>query len=349
MKILIIANNCKWKSWHDKIDDLQDWFKPKVKIDFDLKHTEFNDIPFSDYFSTDGVFYKGVDNNWYDKNLVIPNLGGGYDMILFVVNNEQWQDGRRVRGWRTDNDQGPVQLQVAANEKEKMKWPEFKAMNAFFQIARHEICHGLFMISNQADSTHYWWDRGQLEKARDEVRLPKDYKTPRAMKTFNYLQGLLKSLSMSLNEMSPGEKIYNKAKSLLGTDASPMDKAPDGLGCAETVSTILNSIWSYFRIVTGTWSLYDALRFDPKFVRITNPDQAMRGDIFLFVTGMGNGKISNGHVGFLMDNNMIASNDSGLYDQNLKGKFVLNYTVDSFIKRFRDVGGYELFIYRALA
>ena len=166
MKILIVANNCKWKSWPKKVRELKKWFKPALDLDFEIIHTSYQDVPFIIY--NYDILATGVDYAWYNTH--VTALAEDHDIVLFVLNMKQW-DSVKARGWRTDNDQGPVELSVGADENLKEQWPNFKRMSSFFQIARHEICHALYMLNGGIDNTHKYWDMGKLELCLNEFNI----------------------------------------------------------------------------------------------------------------------------------------------------------------------------------
>ena len=120
-------------------------------------------------------------------------------------------------------------------------------------------------------------------------------------------------------------------------DASPNDLVPDEVGCAETVCTLLKQVYPATPYLTGTYSLYDYLR-NPKngFVAVTEPSPET---IIICATGTGNGTM-NGHVGVFMDNNLIASNDSST------GKFMKNYDLASWTKRYVAHGGFKIHLFK---
>ena len=177
MKILFVANNINWKTLNIKLKEVKNWFAPKVDIQFDVLHTSFNDVPFTPYTSEDNNQNKlgelqGVDPVWYDKNITpLAFQNEGYEMIILLLPRKQWPELSKARGWRADADEGVVKLQVACDEKEKEEWGGYGKTTTFYQLVRHEIMHGLYMISGQNDQTHYWFDRGMLEVARDSILL----------------------------------------------------------------------------------------------------------------------------------------------------------------------------------
>lgn len=162
LKLLIVANNNKWASWDLKIKEMKEWFSPKVDLLIDLTHTQFKNIPYTQYSSVDNPTEKGfdgVDPWWYDVN--VTPLAKGYDMVLFVIPVKEWPITNKARGWRTDKDQGPVQLQISSDENEHIYLsPNSQDIGTtFFQYGRHEILHALFMITGQEDTVHYWWNQ----------------------------------------------------------------------------------------------------------------------------------------------------------------------------------------------
>ncbi len=144
-------------------------------------------------------------------------------------------------------------------------------------------------------------------------------------------------LALILNSRT---KIYQAALASIGTDASPNDVAPDELGCAETVNDIVTKALGYpAGGDVSTNRMYQALLKNPKFIKV---DQALPGDIIISPTGYGNGGLSNGHVGIFGENETIMSNDSST------GKFESNYTIKTWIARYRNKGGYPIVYFRAV-
>ena len=194
LTLKIIANNCPWPSWPEKIAELQAWFSPRFNLKVDFATTSFTDIPFDGYVSTTGQpGLQGVDRDWYDDN--ITHLAPGYDMVMFVMDLREWK-AAGARGWRTDRDSGPIELQAGVDEREFMQWPNFTSMNAFYQIARHEICHALYMISGQIDNTHKYWDMGRLEYVLNEIDLSEKVMIKQVWWNIGFLQKLLAKFTL---------------------------------------------------------------------------------------------------------------------------------------------------------
>lgn len=172
VKILIVANNCKWSTWPEKILELKKWYSRRIHLSIDLVHTELEDIPMADMTNAEGKTYRGVEAGWYSKN--VAPLGIEYDMVMFVMNLRQWGARVGARGWRTDADSGPIKLQVSADEDENVYYPQFGNLPAFYQFARHEIMHALYMLNidqSKGDRTHHFWDLGDFESALNDIEI----------------------------------------------------------------------------------------------------------------------------------------------------------------------------------
>ena len=122
----------------------------------------------------------------------------------------------------------------------------------------------------------------------------------------------------------------------IGKDVTPDDLVPDTVACAITASTLLNMRDASFPKVAGTWTLWDILEHHKDYERVTVPSAET---IVISPTGTGNGSMP-GHVGIMLDNNVIASNDSAT------GKFLKNYTLDTWRDRYVTKGGFKIYMYK---
>lgn len=160
-----------------------------------------------------------------------------------------------------------------------------------------------------------------------------------------YLISLMQKTVILLKELlklkTPMQKTFiQHCEEALGTDITPDDLVPDTVACAITVSTLINRVDATFPKVAGTWTLYDILahRNDYELVEATHRKP---GDIVISPTGLSKSKtMPNGHTGIIMSDLSIASNDSAT------GKFMKNYTLESWTDRYVTKGGYPLFVYR---
>ena len=134
---------------------------------------------------------------------------------------------------------------------------------------------------------------------------------------------------------SIAKTIYLEAKKCLGTDPSPKDTAPDELACVDSVTNILQKVMKFPHLVS-TITLKSTLDKDDRFERTLD---IKPGYIILSPTASGNGRIR-GHVGIVSDGGKIMSNTSrtGIWEEN--------YTLDTWVERWRNYGGMPVFVYR---
>jgi hypothetical protein len=137
-------------------------------------------------------------------------------------------------------------------------------------------------------------------------------------------------------EETKQQALYRIAKENLGRDITPDDKIPDEVACAENVSAIIKKVLPDFPIIAGTWTLDDYLRKDKRF-EVTMEIEP--GVIIISPTGKGNGLIR-GHCSIVLENGKLASNDSNT------GFWSQNYTIESWIKRYRVRGGLPIYCFR---
>lgn len=145
-------------------------------------------------------------------------------------------------------------------------------------------------------------------------------------------------ISLFRNGITRRQALFLLALNAVGTDVSPLDFVTDDLGCAESVSALLKKVIP-FRTITGTWTLWDTLRRDTRFIEMQG--EPRRGDIILSPTGTGNGLIR-GHVGIYGPDKSImsATSDDGVWRYN--------YTEEKWRSRFEFYGGMQSYIYRLI-
>lgn len=146
---------------------------------------------------------------------------------------------------------------------------------------------------------------------------------------------LLKIITLTRRQL-----LIQIAKDHLGVDASPLDRASDEFGCAESVTEILVKAGMFDRVITGTWTLYDALNKDRHWTLTDKPEP---GCIVLSPTGESRkGKRAPivGHVGIVIENDMILSSDS------YTGKWAAHYSIKTWRDRYETYGGYPMLYYK---
>jgi hypothetical protein len=189
----------------------------------------------------------------------------------------------------------------------------------------HEVSHAFSHWTGVPDETH---DYDYNKKMIDKI-----------FKNYNFTRWkTLKALYEKLVSSKP-KNIYESALSFVGKDASPDDLASDELGCAESVTNVIKKVLPDFPIITGTWTLYDRLRKDTRFKKVTTPQV---GDIIISPTGSVAKATFPGHVGVVGMGHTIMSNSSAT------GIFESNYTFESWRARYRNIGGYPIYYFRLI-
>ncbi len=132
----------------------------------------------------------------------------------------------------------------------------------------------------------------------------------------------------------PSTQLAQTARGWLGKDASPFNKAPQELSCAESVVNVVNSTWSgtLDPKIVGTDTLFAALKKSPRFQGVLEP---VAGCIEVSPrTGA-----TYGHCGIYVGPDSIASNDSR------DGKFRENYTRATWRKTFIQGRGLKAYLF----
>lgn len=140
-----------------------------------------------------------------------------------------------------------------------------------------------------------------------------------------------------LSRLPLQKRIYTYARILIGTDVSTT--VNNSIACAETVSRILMELGILDRVITGTYTFFEYLSTSGRFMKVQIPQA---GDIIVSPTGLGNGKLPNGHIGIVEMNNRIISNDSS------SGKIKSNYTLTTWNSFYKSYGGYPVYFYRII-
>ena len=143
---------------------------------------------------------------------------------------------------------------------------------------------------------------------------------------------------MEKKELTAQECLLKLAKDNLGRDITPEDNIPDEVACAENVSAMIKKISNNFPIIPHTMNLYKTLDKNKAFEPTLDLEA---GNIIISPTGhwRSNGSIR-GHVGIILEDGKIASNNS------LNGNWDDYYTISSWVSRYRNKGGYPIYVFK---
>lgn len=196
-----------------------------------------------------------------------------------------------------------------------------------------------FCLLYKFDKDGYPWVYDTYENAKK--KLAKDHNIRRAKriwinrKTISALKKHRSILEVILDTLTMRKSLIDLCKENLGKDVTPDDLVPDSVACAITATTILRKLDSTIPLMAGTWSMWDFLEHRKDYARVNVPTPET-----IIICPTTPGHPFPGHVGFFMDDMTIASNDSAT------GKFVKNYSLETWRNRWEKVGGYEVFMYK---
>lgn len=197
-----------------------------------------------------------------------------------------------------------------------------------------------FCLLYKIDDEGYPWVFDSYDHSKK--RLSKDHNIRRAKRiwinkrTVSALKRHKNILQLIVERLMQKKTWLQVCEDYLGSDASPRDLAADSVGCAETMTTLMQKVWPEVPVITGTYTMKDYLdKPSNGFVRTTVP---VPGTIILCATGTGNGSFP-GHTGVYMSDSTIASNDSRT------GRFIKNYDLDTWTRRYVNKGGFQIFLY----
>lgn len=335
MKVLLFLNNISWNA-EDRIKEVEKTLTKRLSpirssVEISCAHSSWPIKHNGEY----------IDSEWFLNNFT----QGSYDAYGMVIDRKDWKGKETLLGHYIRANK-KINFYVIAGEKQKVKRGDGKKYLVLEDTLEHELCgHGMYqdmgafkkpslidkLYVYKFDNTHHFWEKHNL------VGLYTDLYKLWAEKEGEIIQDIekIKQLIKNLIDDTSMNELYERAKSLLGTDVSPQDLVSDSFACAETVSTLINSLNPNFPRVTGTWSLWDLLKVHADQVQVPQA-----GDIILSVTGTGNGAIRNGHCGVVGEHEIIMSNDS------LTGLFKENYTLDSWNNYYGVKGGFPVLFYR---
>ncbi len=141
---------------------------------------------------------------------------------------------------------------------------------------------------------------------------------------------------MDNTQTEKSKKLYEVTKAHVGQDLSPTQ---DKFGCAETVYTLLRLAFGDTWKTLSTKHSFEHMVESPYYAKVLSP---LAGDIIVSPTGYGNGNISNGHMGIVLESGLIASNNSE------NSRLEINYNLASWKQRYGVVGGFPITYFRRL-
>jgi len=151
-----------------------------------------------------------------------------------------------------------------------------------------------------------------------------------------------KEIPPAMPKLTKREHLYDTAYDSIGIDMSPQDKAPDALGCMESLDGVYLAAFGEHLLMPAdrlsTARGYAAMRVNPNLELIKNEDAGF-GDIVISPSGMSTKNSKHGHCG-IRGHNAYMSNDSDT------GKWLSNYNIPNWKLVFADTLGFPIFHFR---
>jgi len=187
MRILLIANACRWISWPGKIAAIKAFYSPLVELDIDIEYTDFSNIPLTSYPGSVTVFTPApahdvpgsdleINLDWFGLN--IGPLIAGYDIAVFQAANVT-AVGLPL-GIKFEKLDGTWCAETfVTDENFTYTLPPLPGAslgvnlgNEAEVIIEHEIAHALYSISGQPDRTHEFFYANQFSRILTDIVLP---------------------------------------------------------------------------------------------------------------------------------------------------------------------------------
>ena len=138
-------------------------------------------------------------------------------------------------------------------------------------------------------------------------------------------------------QKSVKDLLIEEAEKAIDKDITPNDEIQDKVSCVAQIVALLQKVME-FPDLNYTPDLLNFLKQDKRFKSTLDLDI---GNIIISPTGYGNGSIV-GHVGLYGTNGKIMSNNS------FTGKWEYTYTTDTWVNRYRNKGGFPIYVFKLL-
>ena len=329
MKVIIVSIDKTFRKWNTlpaKLADIEDTLAT-------MENSDFEPIEVAYQYDTPMVEDGRITHDWMDS-FSHPWWKAGYDFVILHMSRAQrtkFGINPTLNGaYHVDYD--PVsEMYVMADEDSRRG-----RFNLFVQTTLHELRHAITRATLTTDDTHMLHGKDRDIRPHFDLLDMAQYQ-PNWHNLNKQLSLYQRVLELMRQQFMTTPTLYQECLKALGTDASPLDTAPDSLGCAETVSELIRRVIPTFPRYTGTASLKEALDKHPRFRKVTIP---MPGTIIISPTDIH--KPYPGHAGVFGEGEKIMSNDSR---PEYLGKFMQNYTLPSWKKRW---GGFATSYYQLI-
>lgn len=286
-----------------------------------------------------------IKESWFEEHISREAKLKGFNVAVFQFSEEdgaKWglDKGHRAANFKDGDFFGECWVKCGEHSRRMYQTKDGqKKRNTYTVDIPHEIGHELKLQGLTNINVHdydYQSATNDIEGFYKDIRITKKGEQ-------RSLLGRILDLKNIFMPPIKDDVLYTEATRHLNIDASPDDLARDEIGCAESVSCIIQKVFPDFPVITGTYTLLEKLEKDFRFEKTFHNrfSQVPKGTIILCATVPG--KPFPGHVGIFGTENTIMSNDSR---KEYLGKFLSNYTLGSWYKRWVEWGKYDVHYFK---
>lgn len=188
------------------------------------------------------------------------------------------------------------------------------------------------------------------QTTQEQIDYLKSIKISLWQKIFDLVFNISSNLSTKIQTLKPSgfpPLLYTVAQKSLGTHQTLNDAVPPDVGCAEAVSSMLQSAGVSLpaRGIAGTAALYTWLKNNPRFVQTTTPDA---GCIIISPTTPG-AAITHGHVGIIAMYGLQYTDDWGIISNDSDtGLIREKWCLKDWINYYQVYGGLDVVYFRLI-
>jgi len=166
-KVLVLANKNKWIN-EDTFQIVREWFP--VRIEFHVKHVNYDDIPFEKQFTTQ------ISDNWWFNNIYTRDDIQMYDCVTMILPQDMW-DSSENYGYQKDTVYKKSIKRIEYRSDQYSKDYRALGFNDNLEVTqhmRHELVHTFYDETMQEDHLHeYEYADKEVVKCRDEIDWPR--------------------------------------------------------------------------------------------------------------------------------------------------------------------------------
>lgn len=346
LKILVVTKY-KWGARTRKHEEIKKIILQKNNGITDVQFTVlYKDVGTPTLYLDTASKKNRIMEAWFEKNISVDAKLKGFNICVFQFSEDdgrKWGIASGHRGQNFSDGDFFGECWIKCDEDSKRKYDRAGRRNTYTVDVPHEIGHELTLqklTDLQMHDFDYQEKINNIEAFYKKLSITIQGEKRHAEGRIIDLKGIL----LSIKKIFMPNVLYEAALKYVGIDASPSDAADDVVGCADSLSCILDGALSGgFVKHTGTWMLGDQLAKDPRFERVYyKRDEIVPAGTVAICRTLPNMPFV-GHCWIFGLNNTMFSNDSR---KEYLGKWLLNYTYERVLAKWVDEGKYTLEFYK---